>query len=198
MFEPKDHYWKQAKQKGYRSRAAYKLIEIQKRFKIFKKGDYVLDLGCAPGGWIQVIAPQVGTTGKVVGLDRLSVKAFSFPQVSLVKGDIADVELQERIRNIFSGPVRVVTSDLSPDLTGIHFQDHCRSCELVRIAFIFSQGLLDPGGIFLAKIFQGEDLEAVVQQLKSSFQQVKRVVPTASRKASAEIYLLAKGFRQSD
>ncbi len=195
MFERKDHYWKQAKQKGYRSRAAYKLIEIQKRFQIFKKGDYVLDLGCAPGGWVQVVAPQVGTKGKVIGLDRLPVKAFSFPHVVLVKGDIEDVEQKERIQGLFAGPVRVVISDLSPDLTGIHFQDHCRSCELVRTAFLYSQGLLSPGGIFLAKIFQGEELESVFQQLKEHFQQVKRVVPTASRKASSEIYLLARGFR---
>ena len=109
MFEPKDHYWKLAKKEGFRSRAAYKLIEIQKRFQILKKGDHVLDLGCAPGGWLQVIAPQVGTGGKVVGLDRLPVKTFHFQQVTVIRGNINDKDILKEIKGITSGRRRYLS-----------------------------------------------------------------------------------------
>jgi len=195
QYKRKDHYWKRAKKKGYRSRSAYKLLEIQRKYHIFRKGESVLDLGCAPGGWLQVISQEVGSAGKVVGVDRLRVKSISHRPVVFIRGDITDLELQNAVRDVLGGSVHTITSDMSPDLTGVRFQDHCRSCELVRTALVFSEELLVPGGNFLAKLFQGEELESVAEQLKSSFQQVKRIVPAASRKASSEIYLLARGFR---
>ena len=195
MYKRKDHYWKRAKQQGYRSRAAYKLLDIQERHRIFRKGDKVLDLGSAPGGWLQVIAKEVGPSGKVFGVDRIPAKPFPQPWVLLFKGDITDPAFQNEVRESIGTQVCVVTSDMSPDLTGVGFQDHYRSCDLVRTAFDYSKEIIAPGGIFLAKLFHGEELESVVQSFKGNFSQVKRIVPTGSRKASAEIYLLAKGYQ---
>jgi len=191
----KDHYYKKAKQEGYRSRATYKLLEIQKRFKIFQKGARVVDLGCAPGGWLQLIAAEVGPKGWMVGVDLQKTRPLASENVALIQGDITAPEVQSKIREALGGEAHVVTSDLSPNLTGIGFQDHLRSCELARNALAVARELLRPGGIFLAKVFQGEELESIVSELKDEFEQVRRVVPTASRKASSEIYLLAKGFR---
>jgi len=196
MGKRKDHYYKKAKQEGYRSRAAYKLLEIQKRFGIFQKGSRVVDLGCAPGGWLQLIAAEVGAEGRMVGVDLQKTRALSSGNAVLIQGDITEPDVQRRIRRALGGGAHVVTSDLSPNLTGIGFQDHLRSCELVRTALAVARELLMPGGVFLAKAFQGEDLESVVGELKESFERVRRVVPSASRKASSEIYLLAIGFRR--
>ncbi len=195
MYKRKDHYWKKAKNEGYRSRAAYKLLEIQKKHRVLKKGDTVLDIGCAPGGWLQVIATEVGPSGRVVGVDRLSVKPLPYRHVLLLKGDMGDPELQERVKQTLGKPVHVVTSDMSPDLTGVSFQDHCRCCELVRSALDFSREVLAPGGTFLAKLFQGEELDPFVHQVRAHFEKTKRVVPGASRKGSSEIYVLAQGFK---
>lgn len=190
-----DHYWRKAKQEGYRSRAAYKLSEIQRRHRIFREGDRVVDLGCAPGGWLQVIAAQVGPKGKAVGVDLQQTKPLSSPNVKMIRGDVTHPETLTRISQALGEEAHAVTSDLSPNLTGIGFQDHLRSCELVRMALLVARQLLRPGGVFLAKVFQGEELESVVGELKADFGQVRRIVPSASRKASSEIYLLGKGFR---
>ena len=195
MFDRKDPYWSKAKREGYRSRAAYKLIELQRRFRIHQKGNRVVDLGCAPGGWIQGILAEVGPKGRVVGVDRSPIKPFSRPNVRLITGDIDDPEIQARAREALGGPAALVTSDLSPDLTGIRFQDHCRSCELVRTASRFAVRVLAPGGGFLAKAFQGEELDGLVSELRGSFEGVRRVVPAASRSTSSEIYLIARGYR---
>jgi 23S rRNA (uridine2552-2'-O)-methyltransferase len=193
--ERRDHYWRKAKKEGFRSRAAYKLLEIQRRFRIFRKGDRVLDLGCAPGGWLQLIAEEVGSKGKVVGVDRQQTKPLPYPNVTLVQGDLTGPDVQNAIHLALGGHADVVTSDLSPNLTGIGFQDHFRSCELVKDALAVAGCVMKPGGTFLAKVFQGEELESTIGDLKSQFGQVRRIVPTASRKASSEIYILARGFR---
>lgn len=195
MGERRDHYWRKAKQEGFRSRAAYKLHDIQGRFRIFRKGDRVLDLGCAPGGWLQLIAEEVGPKGKVVGVDRQQTKPLPYSNVTLIQGDLTESDVQKAVHPALGGHADVVTSDLSPNLTGIGFQDHLRSCELVKHALVVAGGVLRPGGTFLAKIFQGAELESTIGDLKSQFGQVRRVVPTASRKASSEIYILARGFR---
>ncbi len=195
MGKRKDHYYKKAKQEGYRSRAAYKLLEIQKRFEIFRKGARVVDLGCAPGGWLQIIEAEVGPNGRMVGVDLQKTRPLGSGNVELIQGDITAPEVQSQIRQALGGEAHVVTSDLSPKLTGIHFQDHMRSCELVRTGLAVARELLKPGGTFLAKVFQGEELDAVVRGLEDEFGELRRVAPTASRKASSEIYLLAKRFR---
>jgi 23S rRNA (uridine2552-2'-O)-methyltransferase len=195
--ERRDYYWKKAKQEGFRSRAAYKLGEIQRRFRIFRKGDRVLDLGCAPGGWLQLIAEEVGPKGRVVGVDQQRTKPLPYSNVTLIQGDLAGADVQKAIPVALGGHADVVTSDLSPNLTGIGFQDHLRSCELVKNALVVAASVMRPGGTFLAKVFQGEELESTIGDLKSQFGQVRRIVPTASRKASSEIYVLARGFRPS-
>ncbi len=195
MGKRKDHYYRKAKQEGYRSRAAYKLLEIQKRFAIFERGSRVVDLGCAPGGWLQLIAAEIGPEGRIVGVDLQKTRGLPAKNVVLIQGDITAPNVQSMIREALGGEADVVTSDLSPNLTGIGFQDHLRSCELTRTALAVARELVRPGGVFLAKIFQGEDLESVVTELKGEFERTRRVVPRASRKASSEIYLLAQGFR---
>jgi 23S rRNA (uridine2552-2'-O)-methyltransferase len=192
----KDHYWQKAKQEGFRSRAAYKLLEVQKKHRIFRKGDRVVDLGCAPGGWLQLICAEVGPEGRLVGVDLQETRSLAATNVELIRGDVRSPEVQKRMREALGGEAHVVTSDLSPNLTGIGFQDHLRSVELVRIALSAAKQLLKPGGIFLAKIFQGEELDSFVGELNDDFRQVRRIVPAASRKASSEIYLLARGFKR--
>ena len=194
MYVRKDRYYRKAKEEGYRSRAAYKLIDIQKKHKIFHKKDIVVDLGCAPGGWLQVIAEEIGAGGRVYGVDRTRVKLLPQNWVTLLQGDIRDAEFQKTLRETVGTRVRVVSSDISPDLSGVGFRDHARSCELVRCALHFARKVSAPGGIFLAKIFQGEDLERVIEEMQSVFRNVRRIVPPASRKESAEIYLLASGY----
>ena len=194
-YERKDPYWRRAKQEGYRSRAAYKLIEIQKRFRVFHRGQRVVDLGCAPGGWLQVISSEIGLTGKVVGVDRLRIEPLPVAQVVFIQGDVVDPSVHGRIRAVMDRLVDVVTSDMAPDLSGVSFQDHHRSCELARQAFSISGELLAPGGVLLVKVFEGEELAALQRELVGLFKQVRRVIPRASRKASSEVYLLARGRR---
>jgi 23S rRNA (uridine2552-2'-O)-methyltransferase len=195
MYQRKDHYWKKAKKEGYRSRAAYKLLEIQKRKRIFRKGDCVLDLGCAPGGWAQVIAGEVGPGGRVIGVDRLRTTPLPWKWVELLRGDMTDPAFCDKIREALRRQVRVVTSDMAPDTTGIRFQDHVRSCELVRLALALAESVLAPGGTFLAKLFQGEDAGGILEEARKGFRAARWVVPSSSRKESSEIYLLATGFR---
>ncbi len=190
----KDPYWRRAKREGFRARSAYKLLEIQKRFRILRKGDRVVDLGCAPGGWLQVISAEVGPGGRVVGVDLQRTEPLPAKNVVLLQGDVTRPEIREAVRRSLGSRARVVTSDLSPNLTGIHFRDHSRSCDLVRLALGLAGEVLEPGGTLLAKIFQGEGLEEMVQEFKGSFRRVRRISPSASRKASAEIYLLGLGF----
>lgn len=195
MAERRDHYWRRAKQEGYRSRAAFKLLQIDSKFRIFRKGDCVLDLGCAPGGWLQFISETVGPKGRVVGVDLQHTAPLPCGNVSLIQGDLRKPEVKTRILHALGGPADVVTSDLSPKLTGIAFRDHLQSCGLVRDALDVVGTVLRPKGAFLAKIFQGEELESIVADLRSQFGQIRRIAPAASRKASSEIYLLARDFR---
>lgn len=194
-YEHKDAYWRKAKQEGYRSRAAYKLLELQRRFRLVRKGQRVLDLGCAPGGWLQVLAEAVGSSGRVVGVDLELVSGGLPPNVSVLRGDASDPQVVSRARSCVGGPVDVVTSDMAPDLSGVGFRDHTRSCELVRLALRLCRQCLVPGGTLLAKVFEGEDLEALEREMKALFREVRRVVPRATRKASSEVYLLARGYR---
>lgn len=194
-YQRKDAYWRRAKQEGYRSRAAYKLLELQRRFEVIRKGHKVLDLGCAPGGWLQVISEAVGPHGRVVGVDRDPVSTVGLrPNVSVLRGDASDPEVLARAKASIGGPVDVVTSDMAPHLSGVGFRDHARSCEIVRLVLRLCRQCLVPGGTLLAKVFEGEDLDALEQEVESVFREVRRVVPRASRKASSEVYLLARGY----
>lgn len=189
MRDRRDHYYWQAKKLGYRSRAAFKLIQINEKFGLIKKGDWVLDLGSSPGGWSQV-AVELGA--KVVAVDINPMKPVE--NVQFIIGDITKTETLEKIRSIRE-EFDVVMSDASPKITGIWTLDHLRSLELARASFSIAKEVLKMGGNFLVKIFQGEEIQNFFNELKNYFNFKKLHSPKASRKQSAEIYFIGKGFR---
>lgn len=202
VYERKDHLYQQAKEEGYRSRAAYKLMEIDKKFGILKPGQVVLDLGCFPGGWVQVVSKKVGRNGLVIGIDLDDVEPF--PQnkpessresrIEILKGDICDPEMQQKISQLAGGKVHTVLSDMSPKLTGIRFRDIARSSELVEMgAWVASQMLL-PGGSFVAKTFPGNESDVIFQSVRKTYKQFSRHVLKSSRKTSTEYYFVGRGF----
>jgi 23S rRNA (uridine2552-2'-O)-methyltransferase len=194
-YKPSDAYYKKAKQEGYRSRAAYKLIELQQRFHIMKRGDWVVDLGAAPGGWLQVAADYVGAGGKVVGVDIQAIAAFRAANIALIQGDITDSGTQQKIKEILGGPAHCVLSDLAPRLSGIRDADTARCLELNRTALKVATELLRPGGTLLVKSFVNPELQTFTLELKKYFSSVQRTRPEATRQASSEVYFCATGFR---
>jgi len=193
-YNPQDRYFKKAKQEGYRSRAAYKLLELQQRYRIIKPGDKVVDLGAAPGGWLQVAAKIVGPNGRVIGVDLQPIQTLAEPQVILLSGDIAAQEIQQQITQLLSGPASCVLSDLAPKLSGIRDADMARCLDLNRIALAVATELLRPGGTLLVKSFISDDLQAFSAELKQYFATVQRTKPDATRQGSSEFYFYAKGF----
>jgi 23S rRNA (uridine2552-2'-O)-methyltransferase len=194
----RDSYYKKAKQQGYRSRAAYKLLELQERFRIFRAGEIVVDLGAAPGGWLQVAAKLVGPNGKVLGVDLQSIEPLNQKNVIIVQGDITAPETEQRIMEYLGRPADSVISDLAPKLTGIRDTDQARSLELNRIALAVAKRLLRAGGSFLIKSFVNEELRSFSAELEKQFRSVQRTRPDASRKGSSEIYFFAKDYRSSN
>jgi 23S rRNA (uridine2552-2'-O)-methyltransferase len=194
-YKPRDTYYKKAKQEGYRSRAAYKLLELQERFRIFRAGQLVVDLGAAPGGWIQVAAKLVGSGGKVLGVDLQPVEAFNQKNIIFVQGDIGAPETEQRIMEYLGRPADSVISDIAPKLTGIRDTDEARSLELNRTALDVAKRLLRPGGNFLIKSFVSEELRSFSAELEEQFHLVQRTRPDASRKGSSEIYFFAKDYQ---
>ncbi|MCC6932794.1 MAG: RlmE family RNA methyltransferase [Deltaproteobacteria bacterium] len=203
-YDRKDHLYKKAKEEGLRARSSYKLEELDKMFKLFRPGLIVLDLGCAPGGWIQVALRRLKGSGKVIGIDRLDVIAFSKSELQLcnslenppviLKGDITSDEVQQQVINIAGRHVDLVLSDMSPDLSGVHFQDAARSAELVEIAFDLARKMLIPGGNVIAKIFPGPEADQLFKEKKASYKSLSRVELKSSRKTSKEFYLVGQGF----
>ena len=196
-YQPKDAFYRKAKNEGYRSRAAYKLLELGRRFQLIKPGDRVVDLGAAPGGWLQVAAELAGPKGKVVGIDLQTIALFHEPNIFLLQGDATSEEYAKKIKERIGGPADCVLSDLSPRLTGIHDADIARSVELIRSAHAVALRLLRPGGNFLVKCFVAQELQLFFLELKEDFSSVDRTRPEATRKGSSEIYFCAKGFRGS-
>ena len=188
----KDHYYNKSKQEGYRSRAAYKLKQLDERTDLLQPGDTVIDLGAAPGGWLQVAAEAVGSDGRVIGVDRNRIKPLEEYDVELLRGDMTEAETKERIREVADGRVDVVVSDMAPNMTGEYSLDHARSVHLARQAFETALDLLEPGGHFVVKVFDGQDLAAFQADLEAEFEYVRTVRPDASRDASSELYLVAK------
>jgi 23S rRNA (uridine2552-2'-O)-methyltransferase len=193
-YNPQDSYFKKAKQEGYRSRAAYKLLELQQRYRVFKAGDRVIDLGAAPGGWLQVTAKVVGPDGKVIGVDLESIQPLPERNVILLSGDIRSEEVQLKIRQLIGGPAHCVLSDLAPKLSGIRDADMARCLELNRTALAVAFELLRPGGALLVKSFISDDLQLFTAELKQHFSAVQRTKPEATRQGSSEFYFFAKGF----
>jgi 23S rRNA (uridine2552-2'-O)-methyltransferase len=194
-YNPRDRYFKRAKQEGYRSRAAYKLIELQQRFRLLKPGDLVVDLGAAPGGWLQVAAKSVGPKGRVIGVDLQRIEAFHEPSIEIFQGDIACNEVQDKIGTRLGAPADCVLCDLSPKLSGIRDTDMARCLELNRVALRVGIRILRPGGTLLIKSFIGDDLHVFTAEVKNFFRSVERTRPEATRQGSSEFYFCARDFR---
>jgi len=194
VYTPQDRYFKKAKQDGYRSRAAYKLLELQQRFRLINPGDRVVDLGAAPGGWLQVAAKLVGPKGKVIGIDVQAIQPFQERNIELIQGDILTGATQCKIKELLGGPAHCVLSDMAPRLSGIRDADMARSYELNQMALKVAKELLRPGGILLVKSFISEDLQTYTADLKNHFAQVQRTKPEASRQGSSEFYFYANGY----
>ncbi len=189
-----DYYVLQAREAGYRSRAAYKLIEIQQRDKIFTKGMTVVDLGAAPGGWSQVASHYVGQEGKVIASDILPIEPMN--GVDIVQGDFQQENvLLELVSRLEGKKVALVISDMAPNLSGIAAVDQARAIELAELAILFAERVLEKEGSLLIKIFQGLGFQEYVTELKGRFNQVVIRKPKASRKESREVYVLAKGHQ---
>jgi len=246
----KDEYYNRAKVEGYRARSAFKLVQLDEAAGLFGPGNVVVDLGAAPGGWLQVAAERVGPEGAVIGVDRQRIDDLEDvePRVELLRGDITDDETRERIRAVAaevtgqdapeaqagdggadgatsgvsgtendlhdadgatsgasdgendlhdvagatSGAVDVVLSDMAPNVSGEYELDHARSVHLARQALETAEAVLAPGGDFVAKVFQGRDLEAFEADVEDGFEYARRVVPDASRDSSSEVYVVGK------
>ncbi len=189
-----DAFVKKAQKEGYRSRAAYKLLEIQNKDKILKPGMTVVDLGAAPGGWSEVAAKFIQPGGKVVALDILPMDAM--PDVVFIQGDFTEEETYNLLlRQVENKPVDVVISDMAPNTSGIKVVDQAKSMYLAELALDFAKQVLKPGGVLVTKVFQGTGFEEFLRDLRAVFKQVKTRKPEASRSRSNEIYLLAKDFR---
>jgi 23S rRNA (uridine2552-2'-O)-methyltransferase len=189
----RDPYVKRAKKEDLRSRAAYKLQQINKKFRILHMGDAVLDLGCAPGGWSKVAAKAVGPSGLVVGVDLDDVEPFS--GFMFVRGDLHHATTQAAVRAGLGGrQASVVLSDMAPNITGTYDIDHFRSVELAMLAVDFGLPLLTERGHLAIKAFEGGDLGEFVRLLKTRFSRIKRFRPEATRKTSSEIYVVALGY----
>jgi 23S rRNA (uridine2552-2'-O)-methyltransferase len=189
-----DPYVKRAKSEGYRSRAAYKLAEIDDKAKFLKRGARVVDLGAAPGGWSQVAAARAGAKGRVVAIDLLNMEPL--PGVEFLRLDFLDAQAPEKLKEVLGGPADVVLCDMAANATGHRRTDHLKIMALVEAAAAFARDVLAPGGTLLAKVIQGGTEAALLASLKRDFTSVKHIKPPASRAGSAELYVLATGFRR--
>lgn len=193
-----DHYVKKAQMEGYPSRAAYKLLELQQKDRLFRPGMTVVDLGAAPGGWSKVAREVVGDRGLVVSVDLLPM--VSIPGVEFIQGDFNDdavlAQLQTRLQAHGKGPkVDVVMSDMAPNISGQKSMDQPRALHLVEIAWHFATEHLLPNGCFVVKIFQGQGTEQLIKDWRAAFEQVKIRKPQSSRARSSEFYVVARGLR---
>jgi 23S rRNA (uridine2552-2'-O)-methyltransferase len=191
-----DPYVSEARRLGYRTRAAFKLIELDNRFRLLLPGRRVVDLGCAPGGWTQVAVERVRSRagrGAVVGIDL--AETAPVPGATILRGDIHDPAVSSAIKAALGSPADVVLSDMAPSTTGHAATDHLRIMTLAEAAFGVAEQLLGPGGAFVAKVFQGGAEGALLAQLKQAFREVRHAKPPASRTQSPETYVIAQGFR---
>jgi 23S rRNA (uridine2552-2'-O)-methyltransferase len=190
----KDPYVRKAREEGYRSRAAYKLIEVNSRNRLLLAGSRVVDLGAAPGGWSQVAAQKVMPGGKVIAVDLLEIAPMS--GLTILRGDCREPEIQAQLVEALGGhKADVVLSDMSPNISGIASADQARAAELVQMAIDFCQAQLKPGGAFLVKVFQGGEFAGVLKEMKLKFREVRTIKPSASREESRETYLLGRGLK---
>jgi 23S rRNA (uridine2552-2'-O)-methyltransferase len=190
----RDYFYRKAKEMDYRSRASFKLIQIDDKFHILRPGKTVVDLGAAPGGWLQVAAERVGDRGRVVGVDLVHIDPIEGQMVETIRGDIRKLETVDKLIYILGGKADVVLSDMSPNISGQYSMDHARSVELCEHALNFAKKTLVFGGNMVVKIFEGDMMHDFMKQMKANFDEVKLHCPSASRSSSSEIYIIAKGF----
>ncbi len=193
-----DHYVKEAQKAGYRSRAVFKLLEIQEKDKILRPGLVVVDLGAAPGGWSQIAAPIVvgrgDKGGGVIAMDILDIEPLK--DVTFIQGDFAEQDVHDQLVVTLNGrAVDLVMSDMAPNISGMKAVDQPRAMYLAELALDFVRSTLKPGGDFVTKLFQGEGFDAYLKDVRSVFDKVLVRKPKASRPKSREVYLLARGFR---
>jgi 23S rRNA (uridine2552-2'-O)-methyltransferase len=189
-----DPYVKQAQKDGYRSRASYKLLELNEKDKLIRPGILVLDLGSAPGGWSQVANNLVGDKGRVIASDILPMDTL--PNVDFIQGDFTEEAVFHQILDLLAGrKPDLIVSDMSPNISGIVSADQAGSMYLIELALDMVRQVLKPGGNFVAKVFQGEGSDAFLKDVRSSFEKVVIRKPAASRPRSKEVYMVAKGFK---
>jgi 23S rRNA (uridine2552-2'-O)-methyltransferase len=195
-YERKDHFHQRAKREGFRSRAAYKLAELQRAHRLLRPGQRVVDVGCWPGGWLQVASAAVGPSGRVVGIDLAAIDPpLDNANVIALCGDIGEASVREEILAALGGPADVLLSDAAPKLSGVRAADRAREEALLLAIEALVPELLRPGGSLLLKILQGPEALAIDRRLRSAFERAKTVKVSASRRGTSERYLLARGFR---
>ncbi len=188
-----DPYVAEAQRLGYRSRAAFKLAQLDEKYGLLKPGMKVVDLGAAPGGWVQVAQQKIGERGRVVGIDLLEIDPIAGAE--LIVGDFLEEDAPERLKHLLGGPADAVLSDMAASSTGHAATDHLRIMALAEAALDFAEEVLAPGGTFVAKVLQGGSERELLERLRQGFEKVRHVKPPASRSDSAELYVLATGFR---
>jgi len=186
----RDYYYRKAKEEKYRSRAAYKLIQAVKKYNFIHSNDVVVDLGSAPGGWLQVARQIVGEKGFVLGVDLRKIEPLNYENVHVIIGDIREMDTLRRIKAILPRPADVVISDISPNISGVWELDHIRQIELAKSALKIALSVLRVNGNFFTKVFQGELFDQFLNEVRKHFSRVEIFKPKASRKESAEIYIL--------
>lgn len=192
-YNPKDHYFKKAKEQNFAARSVFKLEEIDQKFRILKAGQTVLDLGCSPGSWSQYASKKVGPTGRVLGVD-LSPVTVKLPNAVFVQADLRDLNLVQVFQEHgFEPPFDVVVSDMAPKTTGIRITDQARSMELCELALDTAKKFLKPGGPFVCKLFHSDDFARLRDLIKKDFRQFEAMKPDSTRKISKEIFLIGLG-----
>jgi len=194
----RDPYRRMAREQGYRSRAAFKLKEIDKRFRVFDDAKVVLDLGAAPGGWLQVANEMVGKKGLVIGVDLKPIKPLGLENVKTIVGDVAENSMLEEVRRLLPGAVDVLLSDLSPQVSGAWDVDQLLQIELTRAALRFAEEFLRPDGWVVLKVFQGMDTQSFLEDLRKRLGYMKIYKPKASRRRSAEIYVVGRFLKRGE
>jgi 23S rRNA (uridine2552-2'-O)-methyltransferase len=193
-YQPHDQFYRKARAQGLPSRAAFKLEELIKRFKLLRPGARVLDLGCSPGGWLVVLAQAAGRDGRVVGVDLVSC-AIAAPNVCMITGDIRDAQVRSQVTEQLEGRADLVTCDMSPKLSGVVDRDQARSHELLVTALAVTRTALKPDGAMVAKLFMGAGFEELIAPFREAFANVDLTRTKATRPGSSELYLIARGHR---
>ena len=192
----RDAFYRKAKREGYRSRAVYKLKEIDRKFRILRRGQAVIDLGAAPGGWLQYVAETIGNKGTVIGVDIKEITPLPYENVKTLKADVFQENIEKQILKLLGSKADVILSDLSPQISGVWEVDVARSVAICERVVELSRKLLKKDGKLVMKIFEGIDTKRILSLLKRDFSFIKLFKPTASRKKSSELYIICLGYRK--